>query len=121
MNKRKIIPLLLVCIMTLSACARDRVIVDTKGVNMANYEQDLAKCDAYAAQVSTGGKAVKSAGFGAAIGAAFGAIFGNSSDVGRGAAAGGVLGGAKGTVRGEREKDRVVRNCLRGRGYRVLN
>ena len=50
-----------------------------------------------------------------------GAIFGNSGDVARGAGAGGVVGGARGAASGEREKDQVLRNCLRGRGYRVLN
>ena len=32
-----------------------------------------------------------------------------------------VLGGAKGTSRGLDERQRVVRNCLRNRGYAVLN
>lgn len=105
----------------LSACASKRVIVDTKGVNMSRYEQDRAECEAYASQVNTGTEVVKSGGFGAAIGAALAAIFGNSRDVARGAGAGGVVGGARGAVKGENEKEQVLRNCLRGRGYRVLN
>lgn len=105
----------------LVGCARDRVIVDTRGTNMARYERDLAECEAYTEQVSTPAKAAKGAGFGAAIGAALGALFGNSRSVGQSAGAGGVVGGAKGAVSGEQEKDRVLRNCLRGRGYRVLN
>ncbi|MAY25404.1 MAG: glycine zipper family protein [Polycyclovorans sp.] len=115
--------LILLVAVTVSAagCARNRVIVDTQNTNMAQYERDHAECETYASQVSTGGKAAKSAGFGAAIGAALGAIFGNSGDVARGAGAGGVVGGARGAASGEREKDQVLRNCLRGRGYRVLN
>ncbi|MGQ0697778.1 MAG: glycine zipper family protein [Panacagrimonas sp.] len=111
------------CIATflLAGCARDRVIVDTKGVDMSRYNQDQAECETYASQVSTGQEAAKGAGFGAVIGAALGAIFGNHTSVARGAGAGGVLGGAKGAARGEGEKTQVLRNCLRGRGYRVLN
>lgn len=104
-----------------AGCASNRVIVDTKGVDMSRYDQDYAECQTYAGQVNTGGQVAKSAGFGAAVGAALGAIFGNSSDVARGAGAGGVVGGAKGAVRGDSEKGQVLRNCLRGRGYRVLN
>lgn len=105
----------------LSACASKRVIVDTQGVDMSRYNQDHAECETYAGQVNTGGQAARSAGFGAAVGAALGAIFGNSRDVVRGAGAGGVVGGAQGAVRGDGEKGQVLRNCLRGRGYRVLN
>ena len=112
--------LLLVSVL-ISACASNRVIVDTKGVDAAAYERDRSKCESYAAQVNTGGQVARSAGFGAAVGAAIAAIFGNSGDVARGAGAGGVLGGAKGAVKGDNEKEQVLRNCLRGRGYRVLN
>ncbi len=113
--------LLLASSLGLGACAGKRVIVDTQGVDMSRYERDYADCETYAGQVNTGGQVARSAGFGAAIGAALGAIFGNSSAVARGAGAGGVVGGAKGAVRGDNEKTQVLRNCLRGRGYRVLN
>lgn len=112
---------LLIGFMVLAGCASQNVIVDTKGVDLSRYEQDRRECESYASQVSTGTQAAKSAGFGAAVGAALAAIFGNSGDVARGAGAGGVVGGAKGAVKGENEKEQVLRNCLRGRGYRVLN
>lgn len=105
----------------LGACASRGPIIDTQGVDMARYDQDLAQCETYAAQVNTGAEAGKSAVGGAALGAVLGAIIGNSSTVARGAGVGGVLGGARGAARGEGEKEQVVKNCLRGRGYRVLN
>lgn len=105
----------------LGACASDRVIVDTKGADMSRYQQDRAECEAYADQVSTGTHVAKGAGFGAAVAAAIGAIFGNRHTVARSAGAGGVVGGAQGAMRGEGEKSQVLRNCLSGRGYRVLN
>ena len=104
-----------------AGCASDRVIVDTKGVDMSRYEQDRRECDAYAEQVSTGKSAAAGAGIGAAMGAALGAIFGGSHDVARSAGAGGVLGGAQGAAKGEGKKEQVLRNCLSGRGYRVLS
>lgn len=109
------------CLVLVAGCASDRVIVDTKGVDMSHYEQDRRECEAYSEQVSTGASAAKGAGFGAAIGAALGAIFGGSHDVARSAGTGGVLGGAQGAAKGEGQKEQVLRNCLSGRGYRVLN
>lgn len=111
------------------ACASNQVIVDTKGVDMSRYEQDRRECEAYVEQLSSGGQIAKSAGLGAAIGAvvggAAGAIFGDSTSAARGAAVGGVTGGAQGGVTGvvksENDKEQVLRNCLTGRGYRVLN
>lgn len=120
-NRISVICVAVFLLIGLSACASNRVIVDTKGVNMAQYERDRSECEVYAGQVDTGGQVARSAGFGAAVGALIASIFGNSRDVGRGAAAGGVAGGAKGAVRSDNEKERVLRNCLRGRGYRVLN
>lgn len=58
---------------------------------------------------------------GAVIGGALGAIFGNSSTAGRMASGGAVIGGAGKAGEAEQEKGQVLRNCLRGRGYRVLN
>lgn len=101
----------------LVACASDPII-DPKGVNMAQFEKDKTDCEQVAQQVNTAGKVGKSAGAGAAVGAAVGAIYG---DAGKGAAAGGVQGGAAGGLSADQEKARVVRNCLRNRGYKVLN
>ncbi len=99
----------------------DEIIIDKKGVNMAAYEQDLAQCRTYSEEVRTGEKAARGAASGAVVGGRIGAAVGNSRDAQRGAGAGAVTGGAKGASQGEREEVQVVKQCLRGRGYRVLN
>jgi len=96
------------------------IIIDQKGVNMSRYEDDLADCEGYAEQVAVGQKAAKGAASGAAVGGAIGAVSGGR-DAGEGAAIGAITGVTKGLSEGERDKVRVVKNCLRGRGYRVLN
>ena len=113
--------LMTVPVVLLAACASSGPIVDTQNTDMVRYEQDLAQCEAYAAQVNTGEQAGKGAAGGAVLGALLGAIVGNSTTVARGAGVGGVVGGAKGVAQGANEKQAVVRNCLRGRGDRVLN
>ena len=93
-------------------------IIDTKGVNMAHYESDLRDCEGYADQIKIERGVAKGAVAGGAVGAATGAVLG---DTAKGAGVGAIGGAARSAQRGEEEKTRVVKNCLRGRGYRVLN
>lgn len=93
-------------------------LIDTRGVSVAQLDRDLADCEAYGDQVRIEQGVAKGAVAGGAVGAATGAVFGNA---GNGAAVGAIGGGARSAQIGEREKSRVVRNCMRYRGYRVLN
>ena len=110
------VPLLL-----FTACASDRIIIDQQGTDMSNYSRDLAECEAYAEQVPKGSEVAKGTVGGAVVGGVLGAIVGDSRTASRGAGAGAVTGGLRGGSKAEDEKDRVVKNCLRNRGYKVLN
>ena len=114
----KLILLAVLTAVFLSACA-SKPIIDPKGVNMAQYEEDLQDCELVARQVQTGATVAKSTAAGAAVGAAYGLIDGH--DVGRDAAYGAVAGGSSGAFKSDEEKARVTKNCLRHRGYAVLN
>ena len=103
----------------LAACSgASGPIIDTKGVDLAQFERDKAECEGFASQVSTGQAVGRGAAGGAAVGAAIGAITGSA---GRGAGIGAVTGGAESARISDRERANVLSNCLRGRGYRVLN
>jgi outer membrane lipoprotein SlyB len=112
-------------LLLLSGCANREnpggPIVDMRGVDPVNYRMDLADCGEYANQVAVGQQAATGAVAGAVLGGVIGAVVGNSNDAQEGAGAGAVIGGAKGVGRGVRERRMVVRNCLRHRGYAVLN
>jgi uncharacterized protein YcfJ len=86
---------------------------------MARYRADLTDCEAFAEQVRIEQGMAKGAAAGGAVGAATGVIRGR--DVGEYAGVGAVAGAAKSGVMGDREKSQVVKNCMRGRGYKVLN
>ncbi|MDZ7783615.1 MAG: glycine zipper family protein [Halioglobus sp.] len=117
----RLLPLLLV-LAGLAACTTtDEIIIDEKGVDMSAYASDLEECREYAEGVKTGEKAARGAGSGAAVGGAVGAIVGGGEGAARGAGVGAVTGGARGVGEGERDKVQVVKRCLRGRGYKVLN
>jgi len=106
----------------IAACTTtDEIIIDQKGVNMSAYQTDLTECQAYAKQVKTGEKATKGAASGALVGGLIGAITGGSSGAVTGAGVGAVGGGARGVNKGQQSEVQVVRRCLSGRGYRVLN
>lgn len=96
-------------------------IIDPQGVDMARYQADLTECQAIADQVPVGERAVAGAATGAVIGGAVGAVVGNRNTATRSAGVGAIGGGVRGAASGMSERDRVVHNCLRGRGYRVLN
>ncbi len=111
----------IVMLLIISACTTtSEIIIDQKGVDMSRYEDNLAECQTYAEQVAVGKKAAKGSASGAVVGGAIGSVS-RREDAGEGAAIGAITGGVKGLNEGERDKVRVVKNCLRGRGYRVLN
>lgn len=99
----------------------DKPIVDMAGVNRQQYKIDLRDCSQYAEQVNTGAKAGAGAVGGAVVGGALGAVFGGGNRAAEGAAAGAVVGGARGVGKGVQERSSVIKNCLRNRGYSVLN
>ena len=92
-----------------------------KGVDQEQFVQDWNECEAYSEEVQMSKGVAKGAGLGAVLGAAAGAIGGNSRDVAEGAAYGGLMGGTDSGLQADREKQWVFKNCMSGRGYRVLN
>ena len=112
----------------ITACASGRslpgnsgVIVDTQGVDMSSFEEDLEACELIAEQVPVGERAASGAAVGAVLGSVLGAVFGNSNTAERGAGAGAVSGGVRGAQDGLSEQDQVIKRCMQGRGYKVLN
>lgn len=109
-----------------SACASSyQPVIDTKHVNMDKYQQDLSECRAYADQVDVAGDAGTDTLIGAGVGAAGGAVLGaitGSAGMGAaiGATAGGLGGGGSGTMSAIQRQKKIINNCLKGRGYKVL-
>jgi len=104
-----------------TGCAGRRadVVIDPAGVDMGLYQQNLAECQQIAQQAHH--KAVGGAVGGAVVGGAVGGIVGNGETAEKGAGAGAVVGAAHGAAATRREKQLVTKNCLRERGYKVLN
>ncbi len=111
---------LIIAGLLLTSCASQDVIVDRKGLDDRQFQQDLVECQAYAEEVRTGTEVLRQGAIGAALGGAIGAVAGNRRTAERAAGVGAVSGAAGGALGAEHRKEHIVHNCLRGRGYRVL-
>ena len=67
----------------ISCSSHPEPIVDTKGVDMTQYQTDLAECQSYAEQIDPATGVAKGAAGGAATGGAIGAISGGEFGQGR--------------------------------------
>jgi outer membrane lipoprotein SlyB len=110
-----------ITIAVLAGCAaHPDPIIDTKGVDPDMLAQDWDECEAYTEEIDIAAGVGKGAALGTAVGAATGAVS-NGRDVSEAAGLGGIYGGTRSGLDADREKQRVFKNCMRGRGYRVLN
>jgi len=118
----------LVLTLAVLGCQTYTPVVDPGSVrNDDRYYRDQAECKAIAKQGAPGWKDTAKdtaigGGVGAGTGALIGAIAGNTgAGLAYGAVIGGVAGGAKGIYSSEKGFNEIYRNCMRGRGYNVLN
>lgn len=121
MDAIKSLILVLAAALAVGCAAQPDPIIDMKGVDLDEYEQDWGECESYTDEVMVSRGVAKGAGFGAVIGAAAGAIGGNSTDVAEGAGVGALYGGTRSGLDADQMKQDVFKRCMRGRGYRVLN
>jgi len=117
MPEHKLIFVMVALVVT-GCAAHPDPIVDMKGVDPERLAQDWDECEAYTEQIVIGEGVARGSGAGAAVGAVAGAING---DVARGAANGALYGATRSGLEADRDKQKVFKRCLRGRGYRVLN
>lgn len=114
---------LVVFLVVLVGCAGAsyRPIIDTQGVDFNRYENDLRQCQQFATQT---GDATQKAAVGAAAGAILGSVLaaaaGGGYDRSATARVGAVTGAVSGGAQGETDQRNIIRRCLAGRGYRVL-
>lgn len=113
---------LIAVIALLTGCATAswyQPVIDTRGVNAAQYQADLSECRQYAAQRDPVNQAAAGAIAGALLGALLGAATGTSRNYG--ASVGAASGVAAGAAHGADSQMQIIRRCLMGRGYHVLD
>jgi len=128
------LPILLLMWATTGSAFANVVVDMSQVADYTQYQTDLQQCEGLAVQnqpnapqrESVAGTAVK----GAAVGAAAGAVSGGSGSKAakKGAGAGVILAAGRNSrerreasANATAQKDQIVKNCMRGRGYNVLN
>lgn len=106
--------------MVAGCAAHPDPIIDTKGVDPDRLAQDWDECEVYTEEIIIAQGVAKGAAGGAAVGAATGAVS-NRREVDEAAGLGAIYGGTRSGLDADRQKQQVFKNCMRGRGYRVLN
>lgn len=108
----------MLAVLAAGCAAHPDPIVDMKGVDPVAFAQDWDECEVYTDEIIMAQGVAKGSATGAAVGAVAGAIDG---DIAEGAAYGALYGGTRSGLDADRDKQRVFKRCLAGRGYRVLN
>jgi len=98
-------------------------IVDNAGIRDAGqYEADVTDCQRYAGHIDPVASAAGNAVAGAIVGALIGAAIGDRRSFARyGATVGAANGAVAGAVNAGQMQGQIVRNCMAGRGYVVLD
>ena len=95
--------------------------IDTKGVDPAQYERDVAECQTFARQISQEQSAANGAVAGAILGLIVGAAFGlRNSNLGAVVAGGAAGGAARSAQYAGMTQIQIIGRCMAGRGYSVL-
>jgi len=111
----------LIAAVVMAGCAaHPDPIIDTKGVDPEMLAQDWEECEAYTEEIDISKGVAKGGALGGAVGAATGAVS-NRREVDEAAGIGAIYGGTRSGLDADRQKQKVFKNCMRGRGYRVLN
>lgn len=123
-KKVLLIPLFFIligCVSTQDGLPTVRIIVDQAGIDINTYNNDLFECRQYAGQIDAGSDAFSGALAGAIVGALVGAAIDDSDTAKRTGGYGAILGGAEAGGEAVQTQETVVKKCLSGRGYKVLN
>jgi hypothetical protein len=93
-----------------------------QGVDPGRYSQDLAACRQYAGLIDAQGEAMAGLIGGMILGAALGSSYGvRGRHLGDTASYGGLVGITAASNRATTKQERILINCLTGRGYRALD
>jgi len=93
-----------------------------QGVDLAQYDHDLRDCRQYAGYIDRDGNTINGAVSGAIVmGILAAALGGNRRTIDQSASAGGFAGMTNMEARSAAKQERVLINCMTGRGYRALD
>ena len=99
----------------------DVAIIDTRGVDMAVYRNDFLDCSSFSKNIDVTERTIEEGALSGVTGAAVGAVLGGKKGAKKIGGSAGILGAVEGNIEARYEQSKIIKNCLRGRGYKVLN
>lgn len=97
-------------------------VVDMQGVDPTRYTRDLDECRTYATKIDAQQAGLQGAIGGAIVGAVISAMLGGNSQTNmQVGSATGFTGLAAAETRAMGKQERIISNCMAGRGYRTLD
>jgi uncharacterized protein YcfJ len=93
-------------------------VIDTKGKNMSELQQNLMECQQFAKQRAD---AAQGAVVGAVLGGLFLAALAGGGQRNYAARQGAIVGGVSGAAGANESQEVIIKRCMAGRGYNVLN
>lgn len=109
------------CAQTDLSDRKDIAIIDTRGVDESVFKKDYSECSDFAKNIDLTERTLKQGAVAGATGAAVGAIIGGEEAAKKIGGSAAVLNAVEANLDGRNEQAKIIKNCLRGRGYKVLN
>lgn len=109
------------CVQTDLSDRNDIAIIDTRGVDESVFKKDYSECSDFAKNIDLTERTLKQGAVAGATGAAVGAIIGGEEAAKKIGGSAAVLNAVEANLDGRNEQAKIIKNCLRGRGYKVLN
>ena len=109
------------CAQTDLSDRNDIAIIDTRGVDESVFKKDYSECSDFAKNIDLTDRTLRQGAVAGATGAAVGAIIGGEEAAKKIGGSAAVLNAVEANLDGRSEQAKIIKNCLRGRGYKVLN
>ena len=109
------------CAQTDLSDRNDIAIIDTRGVDESVFKKDYSECSDFAKSIDLTDRSLRQGAVAGATGAAVGAIIGGEEAAKKIGGSAAVLNAVEANLDGRNEQAKIIKNCLRGRGYKVLN
>ena len=109
------------CAQTDLSDRNDIAIIDTRGVDESVFKKDYSECSDFAKNIDLTERTLKQGAVAGVTGAAVGAIIGGEEAAKKIGGSAAVLNAVEANLDGRSEQAKIIKNCLRGRGYKVLN
>ena len=109
------------CAQTDLSDRNDIAIIDTRGVDESVFKKDYSECSDFAKNIDLTERTLKQGAVAGATGAVVGAIIGGEEAAKKIGGSAAVLNAVEANLDGRSEQAKIIKNCLRGRGYKVLN